>query len=271
MAERTGEADTVCMGRFRLNIAFANIVFANIAFANIVFALSPFIIASSVSSATDGASLSNYRLGSDSKRTSVTLLAGASLMSGDRSGLGANGFATNYGSDSLYDSPAHVILEYGEHTRHTSLTFGIEYTQLTATKTLRTALGLAPEAPLTIAYFDAPITYQLNAFPASDAPFNLYAGLSLIPMLDIASSTELIFESGASSTGGTTGATTGSVGGLTNKHVDFGLGLGGEIGIEKRLVGNVFLTGRAGFRHPFTGVTRPDFGFFLTGIRIYQQ
>ncbi len=235
---------------------------------SLLFSLLIFLVAYGLPSRVEGASQSDFHFGDETKRTSISILGGASLVSGDRSGLGANGFLTSLGADSLYDSPTHFVIEYGEHSRHTSLTFGLEYTRITPTESLHSALGLASGSPLTVGYLDAPITYQLNAFSAGDSPLNLFAGLSLIPMLDIASSTESIFESGAS--GATTGSTTGATGGLSDKHVDFGFGFGGEIGFERRLAGKVFLNGRIGFRHPFTGVTRPDMGFFLTGIRIYQ-
>lgn len=212
-------------------------------------------------------SRSDFRLGQNSKWTSFSFLAGSSLISGERAGIGANGFTALMSADSLYRNPRHLELEYGEHNSRTTLTFGLGYTQVTVSDNLRTELGLADGAALSVSYLDAPVTYRLNAYPAGRSPLNFSVGVSLIAMVDIASSTELVFESGSNVT---TGSLSGSSGALANKHVDFGLGFGGEVGVERQISGNVFLTARAGFRHPFTGVTRPDFGFFLAGFRLYQ-
>ncbi len=210
------------------------------------------------------ASPSDYRFGQDRKWTSVSLLAGASLVSGQRSGIGANGFVALTSADSLYSSPRHLAFEYAEHSKRSTLAFGLEYTKIAVANNLKTELGIAASSPLTVSYIDAPITYRVSAFPSGKSALNFSAGLSFIPMIDIASSTESVFKSGSDET-------TGSAGGLNNKHADFGFGIGGEIGIEKRIASHAFLTAKAGFRRPFTGVTRPDFSFFLVGIRIFQR
>ncbi len=222
------------------------------------------ILALSLATEVNAAQRSGYRFGQDNKWSSLSLQVGASVISGSRKGIGANTFLAPTDASALYSRPRHLAFEYAEHTSRTTLGFGLEYTQIDVSTDLRTALGITTGANLSLSYFDIPITYRLGAFGGGKSALNFSVGLALIPMLDIAVSSEAVFESGS-------GGVTGETGTLSNKHLDFGFGVGGEVDVEQRISTNAFLTARVGFRQAFTGVTRPNFGFFLAGIRIYQH
>ncbi len=191
------------------------------------------------------------------------------MVSGDRVGIGANEFTALLGADSLYSNPRHLVFEYAEHSQRTTLALGIEYTRITTSSNLKTELGLTDLSSLSVGYLDLPFTYRINTFEPGKSALNISAGVSLIAMMDIAVSSLAVFKSGESSSDAT--GTTTTSGKLANKHIDFGFGFGGEIEIERRIASSLFLTARAGFRHPFSGVTRPDLGFFLAGLRIYSM
>ncbi|MFQ5607625.1 MAG: hypothetical protein ACE5GA_06740 [Candidatus Zixiibacteriota bacterium] len=221
--------------------------------------ISPLLALTCVLGTTHSAA-AGERFGSQSKMTSFGVFAGASAVTGKIDGFGTVGFPGKLGADTLYRSLSGFGMEYAEHIGKVSLATGLNVTAVSSTDALRSSLGLADSASLSVVYIDIPVTYRVSARGVDSENWNLSAGVSLIAMLDFIDANQDIFASESGSDG-----SAGS-GGLSDKHLDFGVGFGAEVAARQRLSGNMFIAGRVGARTPISGVTRATAGFAQLGL-----
>lgn len=195
------------------------------------------------------------RFGSGGKRASFGFFAGTSNVTGKIEGVGTFGFPVELGADSLYRNLHSFGFEYAEHMGKVALATGFSYTSADATDALKRSLGLPEDSALSVGYLDLPITYRVNLRSVRNDGWNVSVGVSLVGMFDFVNSTLDIFQtSGAEGDGG-----------LTDKHIDFGIGFGAELAARQRVSGDWYIALRAGARTPISGVSRAPSGFLQIG------
>lgn len=202
--------------------------------------------------------LAGDRFGSGGKRTSFGIFAGASNVTGKIDGVGTFGFPVKLGADSLYRNLHSFGFEYAEHLGKVTLATGISYTSVEATGALKRSLGLSEDSSLSVGYLDLPITYRVNLRSVESDEWNVSIGVSLVGMFDFVNTTQDIF--------GSAGAASEGAGGLSDKHIDFGIGFGAEMAVRQRVSGDWYIAGRAGARTPISGVSRAPSGFLQFGM-----
>lgn len=199
--------------------------------------------------------LAGDRFGSGGKRASFGFFAGSSSVTGKIEGVGTFGFPVELGADSLYRNLRSFGFEYAEHIGKVALATGLSYTSAEATDALKRSLGLPEDSALSVGYLDLPVTYRVNLRSVRSDDWNVSVGVSLVGMFDFVNSTLDIFQASGASTDG----------GLTDKHVDFGIGFGAEVAARQRVSGDWFFAVRAGARTPISGVSRAPSGFLQFG------
>lgn len=201
------------------------------------------------------------RFGGSEKWIGFAVYGGGGVFVGRVGEQATIGFGGQIDADELYHKPQTLALEFNEIIGKTSLATGLEFTRVQERLPLANSLGLSSDAAITVSYIDIPVTYRVNAFEPGRRQWNVFAGASLVAQLDIFKAAEPVFAAETS---------TQDAADLSDKHVDFGLAFGGEFGVDHRITGGVYLTARAGFRSPFTGVTRPKHGFLHLGLRCFE-
>lgn len=198
------------------------------------------------------------RFGSGGKRASFGFFAGSSNVTGKIGGVGTFGFPVELGADSLYRNLHSIGFEYAEYMGKVALATGFSYTSADATDALKRSLGLPEDSALSVGYLDLPITYRVNLRNVRNDGWNVSVGVSLVGMFDFINSTMDIFQ-GSGGSGGD------GDGGLTNKHIDFGIGFGAELAARQKVSGDWYIALRTGARTPISGVTRAPSGFLQIG------
>jgi len=167
-------------------------------------------------------------------------------------------FSPAIGADSLFDNFRAFGLEYARHVGKVSLATGLEIGKFTEKPALQSSF--ATTNPLSVWYIDIPITYRVNAFTPGAARWNIAIGASLPIMIDVVNAVDTLF--------GPAKATDESP--PSDKHIDLGLGLGGDARVERQLSRDVFLTARLTFRRPLSGGSRPTHGALGIGLVFHR-